>query len=238
MGLIEAATAAIVGAERRVEIASRNIANVQTPGYKREIAYTEIADAAGHSTQLGSPVPFTQSATFAEPAVLTETGNKLDLAIRGEGYLLLRAGDRYYLSRGGQFMRDGEGTVVDGQGRILQQVGGGDLVLDSDTPEILADGTLLSDGVPIGNIAVYSASPASGAPPLSSSGMDENEMAALIESDAGEVVQGMTERSNVILSDEMIGLVRTQRMAEAGAQLMRAYDQLIGQAVSTFGRRG
>lgn len=237
MGLIEAATAAITGAERRIEVASKNIANVQTPGYKREIPYTEIVGAIDSSALSRNSLPFTQTAIFTEPAVLTETGNRLDIAIRGEGYVLLRDGERFFLVRGGQFRRDAEGVLVDTQGRLVQQAGGGDLLLDTETPEILADGTVLSDGVPVGNIGLYAVG--SGIDTVAfRSGISHDQALMLAESDTGEFAQGMIERSNVILSDEMIGLVRTQRMAESGAQMVRAYDQLTGQAISTFGRRG
>lgn len=237
MGLIEAATAAITGAERRIEVASKNIANVQTPGYKREIPYTEIAGAIDNSALGRSSLPSTQTAIFTEPGVLTETGNRLDFAIRGEGYVLLRDGERFFLARGGQFRRDPEGALVDAQGRIVQQAGGGDLLLDTETPEILPDGTLLSDGVPVANIGLYAIGNDIDAASIRS-GMSLDQALMLGESDRGEIAQGMIERSNVVLSDEMIGLVRTQRMAEAGAQMVRAYDQLVGQAISTFGRRG
>lgn len=168
---------------------------------------------------------------------MTESGNALDIAIRGQGYLLLRSGEYFFLSRGGQFRRDRDGALSDGQGRIVQQAGGGDLVLDTDAPAILPDGTVLSDKVPIGAIGLYSADPSIDAESFRA-GMSGNAAAALRESDAAEIAQGMIERSNVVLSDEMIGLMRAQRLAEAGAQLVRAYDQLTGQAVSTFGRRG
>lgn len=237
MGLIEAATAAITGAERRIEVASKNIANVQTPGYKREIPYTEIAGAADSSALDRNSQPVTRAAIFTEPGVLTETGNRLDLAVRGEGYVLLRDGDRFFLARGGQFQRDREGALVDTQGRLVQQAGGGDLLLDTDSPEILPDGTVVSDGVPAGNIGLYAIDSDVDIASFKS-GMSLDQALALTESDTGEIAQGMVERSNVILSDEMIGLMRTQRMAEAGAQMVRAYDQLLGQAIATFGRRG
>ena len=48
----------------------------------------------------------------------------------------------------------------------------------------------------------------------------------------------MLESSNVVLSDEMVALMANTRQAEGGAQLVRLYDQLIGQAITTFARAG
>lgn len=239
MSLLEEAVAAITGAERKIDIASRNIANAQTAGYKREISYNEIAGISDKSRAFSpnnSSKMVVSSVAFSEQGVLTETGNPLDLAIRGEAYLLVRSGDTFFLSRGGQFKRGRDGTLIDAENRIVQQAGGGDLLLDTETPEILADGTVLSDGVPIGAVGLFIADDAVRTKALRS-GMDMAAANNLSQTDGSELLQGMTERSNVILSDEMIGLARTQRMAEAGAQLVRAYDQLIGQAVATFGRK-
>ena len=235
MGLLETAAATLIGAERRTEIAARNISNAQTPGYKREVAYSEIVAAADRAWSKAAQ-PVTLSVTNSVAGVLTDTGNPLDLAVSGDGYLLLRAGERFYLSRGGQFRRDSEGTLEDAQGRKVQQAGGGDLVLDTDTPDILIDGAVFADGVPVGNLATYRPD-ASLKPQDLQAGLSAEQAMALAESDAGGLRQGMLERSNVVLSDEMVGLIRNQRMGEAGAQMVRAYDELIGQAVATFGRR-
>lgn len=236
MGLLEAAAAAVTGAENRIEIASRNISNIQTPGYKREIAFTEIVGRTEGANLYNESQPSVNSAFSKEAGVLTETGNALDIAVRGQAYLLLRDGDRFFLSHGGQFRRDRDGAMVDAEGRIVQQAGGGDLLLDIDTPEITADGTVLSQGIPTGTIGLFAIGEDIDATSFRT-GLSEDQAAALTDAADAIVEQGMLERSNVTLSDEMIGLTRTQRMAESGAQLVRAYDQLIGQAVSTFGRR-
>lgn len=162
-----------------------------------------------------------------------ETGNLLDLAINGPAYLLVRDGDHYALTRGGQFATGSDGRLIDALGRFLQQAGGGDLELAASDPEILADGTVLADGVPIGTVALYRA----GKDDIGAS-MPLGHIAMLEEDLDSELRQGMIERSNVVLSDEMVELMRTQRQVEGGAQLVRAYDQLMSQAISTFSRRG
>lgn len=240
MGLLETASSALVAVERRTEIAARNIANVQTPGYKREIAYAEIV-AATQSTSNAmattAALPVTGSIVPAGPAGLSDTGNALDLAIAGEGFMLLRNGDRFYLSRGGQFRLDGEGGLEDTQGRKVQQVGGGDLLIDTASPQILADGAVLSNGVPLGQVALVRSEGLTGND-LMRRPLTAEAVLALPSVESPGLRQGMLEQSNVVLSDELVGLISNQRMAEAGAQMIRAYDGLLGQAVATFGRRG
>lgn len=235
MGLLEIATTALVGAEQRTAIAARNIANVRTPGYKREVAFSTLSTTTSPDGVSGPGLPRTGSAFWSAEGVLTETGSPLDLAIRGGGHMLLRDGDRYFLSRGGSFRRDVDGAVIDGSGRVVQQAGGGDLVLEGDDPEILGDGTVLVAKAPVATLGLYAPDEALLAE--ARGGLTAEQVSGLTESGAAGVRQGMLERSNVVLSDEMIGLMRSQRLAEAGAQLVRAYDQLMGQAVATLGRK-
>jgi flagellar basal-body rod protein FlgF len=240
MGLLETAASALVAVERRTEIAARNIANAQTPGYKREIAYAEIVAATqstSNAVATAAALPVTGSVVPAGPAGLSDTGHALDLAIAGEGFMLLRDGDRFYLSRGGQFRLDGEGRLEDTQGRKVQQVGGGDLLIDMTSPQILADGAVLSNGVPLGQVALVRSEGLTGTDLLRRPLTAEAAL-ALPSVESPGLRQGMLEQSNVVLSDELVGLISNQRMAEAGAQMIRTYDGLLGQAVATFGRRG
>jgi flagellar basal body rod protein FlgG len=233
MGLLETAASALVAVERRTEIAARNISNAQTPGYKREVAYAEIVAATQNGNVAGVPqavMPVVASVISSGAAGLGDTGNALDLALAGEGYMLLRAGENFYLSRGGQFRLDGEGGLEDAQGRKVQQTGGGDLLIDTDSPQIL------SNGVPLGQIAIVQGKELTGNDALRRP-MTADAAQALPEVQNPGLRQGMLERSNVVLSDEMVGLISNQRMAEAGAQMVRTYDGLLGQAVATFGRR-
>ena len=50
--------------------------------------------------------------------------------------------------------------------------------------------------------------------------------------------QGQLESANVVMSDEMIAMMAASRQAEGGARLVQFYDQLIGQAITTFSRSG
>lgn len=227
MGLLETAAAALIGGERRIEVAARNITNINTPGYKREIAYADVAGPDGRSVS----APMVRTSSLATPGTIAATGNKLDLAIIGQGRLLVREAEAFFLSRGGSFKLGPDGTVIDALGRSLQSASGGDLTLESANVDILPDGSVMLGDAPVGAVGLFAAADQRDGVPLSAA-----KAAELTEDDASELKQASIERSNVTLSDEMVGMMSNQRQVEASAQLVRAYDQLLSQATSTFSR--
>jgi len=229
-GLIESATAILSASQRRLEVAAHNVANISTPGYKRQVGFSALvgADVPNGAVEPG----FAIGRDFA-PGKLTSTSNPLDIAIDGDGMFQLRAGDRLIYTRQGQFSRAADGTVVTPQGYVLQQSGGGDLVLDSAQVSILQDGTILDDGVPVARLAAFSGDPATLTP------VGESYFAAPgggMESVTDATFrQGMVEASNVEIGDEMVTMMASLRQSEVGARLVQTYDQLLGSAISTFG---
>ena len=229
-GLVDSATAVMRASSTRVDRAAVNVANVSTPGFKRQLQSSDRVDGDFAATlsrlrvdmQAGKPV---------------ETGRPLDLAINGDGFFQLKAGDQLVYSRQGNFSLATDGRVITPQGYALQQAGGGDLVLGIGTAKIAADGTILDGDKPLGQIAVYSIRDGAAATPLDGS------LFTLAEGDAEAIAtpslrQGAVEASNVSLGDEMISMMGALRGAETGAKLVQVYDDLMGKAISTFGQVG
>ena len=231
--LIDAAAAILSNTEKRLETISNNIANTSTPGFKRIIS--GFATESGENRKIDIK-PIQTLRNDSSQGVLKQTGSSLDIAISGIGYFLVRREDQYFLTRAGGFSRGPEGALRTAEGLVLQLAGGADAAVESDAVEILGDGTILDRGTPVGRIGVYAAP---------SDGVDRGGGLIRIASEpdladegAYEVRQAMLELSNVVLSDEMVALMANTRQAEGGAQLVRLYDQLIGQAITTFARAG
>lgn len=232
-GLIESATQILSASERRLETVSNNVANVATPGFKRQVSFADTMSAQG----AGSSGTALQNRADMAAGKLSNTGNPLDLAIPGSGFFQLRAGGETVYSRQGQFKLAADGTVVNAQGYVLQQAGGGDLVLDREAVEILEDGTVMDGDRPVGRIGLFAAADPAAILPLGGSLFS-------ISGDAAEEVatpavrQGMLEGSNVTLGEEMITMMASMRQAESGARLVQVYDDLLGRAISAFGTSG
>lgn len=233
-GLIESATAILCASQRRLEVAAHNVANISTPGYKRQVGFSRLLASRVPGLEPEQAVAISRDFS---PGKLGSTGNPLDVAIGGDGMFQLRAGDSLVYSRQGQFSLAEDGTVVTPQGYVLQQAGGGDLVLDRAAVTILEDGTVLDDGVPVARLGVYAA-----ADPAALEAMGESYFTASAEGMApvsgATFRQGMVESSNVEIGDEMVTMMASLRQSEIGARLVQTYDELLGRAISTFGQGG
>jgi flagellar basal-body rod protein FlgF len=228
-GLIESASGILSASERRLESVSNNVSNISTPGFKRQISFEEVMSGR----ESASADALRQRADLSQ-GQLSKTGNPLDLAISGPGFFRLRSGDEILYSRQGQFRVGADGAVVNSQGHVLQQAGGGDLVLERAAVEILEDGTVLDGTRPVGKIGVYVAGDAAALRSLGGSTFAASED-SMEDSPASALRQGMVEASNVVLGDEMVTMMATVRQAEGGARLVQVYDDLLGRAISTFG---
>lgn len=226
-GLIDSAVAVMGSAARRTEIAAINVANISTPGFKRVMR-----------TSIDRGVPFanTLSKVRADlrPGKMIETGRPFDLSINGEGFFQLRSGDRIFYSREGGFARAADGTMVTARGHVLQQAGGGDLTVGTDTAKILPDGTVTVDDQPTGRIAVYRTQAKDGPAPL------DGALFTMTADSAEEIPPslrpGTIEASNVSIGDEMTGTMAAMRDAETGAKLVQVYDDLMGRVIQAFGQ--
>ena len=116
-GLYSAATALNAASQNQDAIAG-NLANVSVPGYRRQgLAFQSVADTldrAGMGGALGTQVskPF----TVFKSGPLQHTGNRLDLAVKGDGFFVLQGPDGPLYTRAGVFSMNARGELVSASG--------------------------------------------------------------------------------------------------------------------------
>jgi flagellar basal-body rod protein FlgG len=122
--------------EQRLETLNNNLANMMTPGYKRHRATFQAIHNEVHN-KLGSPeqamdvhhpvrflpednVPVLKDERFTvwESGPLRSSGNKLDVALAGNGFFVLEGpnGQPNRYTRNGNFTLSADGTLVSGDG--------------------------------------------------------------------------------------------------------------------------
>ena len=219
--------------ERTISVVANNIANVSTPGFRRQVSYADIAPS--FSSAMGDlPSPATR--TDDHEGNLQQTGSPLDLAVSGPGYFQLRSGETIVYSRQGQFHRLDDGRLANAQNYVLQQAGGGDLVIDGEGNgiEVLPDGMVLEGERPVGRISLVA--PGGDARLQALTGSMFTLAGTAEEVEDPHIRQGMVEASNVTIGDEMVTMMAAMRQAEGGARLAMLYDELTGRAIQTLGQ--
>ena len=231
--------------QKQIDVISNNVANMNTPGFKRgRVNFVEVA-TAGVAAATGSPVESTGNGTrihststmFGE-GELRATQNPLDLAILGAGFFEFEAEDGTLVySRDGQFRLDAEGQLVNVQGlRLSRPV---QIPADATQVRIAPNGevTALLAGqaersllgvieltafaasdalVAIGDNR-FTATEAAGAPAYGRPG----------DTGFGKVQQGYVEMANVEMVEEMTALVLAQRAYQLNARVLQASDQIL-----------
>ena len=151
-GIYEAASGMLVQ-ETHLDVITHNLANVDTPGYKRRISATadfsalldriEKVSEDGETkitTVLPADMPFkgrevigsvALAAIFAEdvmdtfPGVVKDSESQLDIAIDGPGFFAVAdENDNRFYTRAGNFTLDSNGNIVNPNGLMLQGEGG------------------------------------------------------------------------------------------------------------------
>ena len=224
---------------RSLDVTANNIANAGTAGFKAERIALDMFSTGGGGTEYvldaGSYVDVRQGA-------MTTTGNPLDVALTGPGWLAFATLDgRTGYGRDGNLALDADGNLVNAAGEFLLGPDGAPIALppDAGAIEIAPDGTITSaDGGPLARIGVFD---------LDEPNALERIAGGLLVARAGgadgarpaegtTILQGAVESSNVEPVLEMVGLLEIQRAYERATQMIRTHDELARDAIRRAGR--
>jgi len=217
---IESVTSAMEMYVTMQEVAARNVANVTTPGFKRNIAMFESGD------ETGDDVPdITQVRLDLSQGSLQETHNALDLAIRGDGYFTIDGLDGLRYTRNGSFRLNENRVLVTQQGRAVLGENG-EIQIPDDAAQIivLGSGEIDVDGRVVGKLRM-TAFEAPGM--LRQAGACEflGDMAGARPAGDYLVYQGSLENSNVRPISELVQMMSALRHYEASANSLKAIEQ-------------
>ncbi len=254
MRALRIAATGMAAQQLNVEVISNNIANMNTVGYKaqraefEDLLYDNVQRPGAQSSdtgtvvptgvQLGSGVKTGSVYRIMTQGAMTQTGNKLDVAINGRGYLqvLMPSGETAY-TRAGNLSVNDQGQVVTSEGyQIIPQVSipqtATDVSISSSgqiqatipgqtTPQQVGQMQLVSFYNEAGLEAIgdnlFLQSGSSGAPVTGTPN----------STGFGAIQQGYTEASNVDPVTEISALIVAQRAYEMNSKVVTSADQML-----------
>ena len=236
-----------------LDVIANNLANVSTNGFKRarpvfeDLLYQTLRQPGVQSSQstqipsglqLGTGVQPISTARIHTQGSLLQTGNDLDVAINGAGFLqiLLPDGTTAY-TRDGSLQKDNQGQLVTSNGYPVQP----NITIPADALSV----TIANDGVvsvtqpgsaavtQVGSLQLatfinvgglqsigenlFLETASSGAPTPSTPGSNG----------AGVLNQRYVETSNVNVAEELVSMIQTQRAYELNSKVVSTSDQML-----------
>lgn len=236
-----------------MDVIANNMANVSTNGFKRarpvfeDLLYQTIRQPGAQSSQtsqipsglqLGTGVRPVAVARIHTQGALQQTGNDLDVAIDGAGFLqvLLPDGTTAY-TRDGSFQKDNQGQLVTSSGYPVQpsvtipsnalsvtiSKDGIVTITQPGSPATTQVGTLqVATFVNVGGLQsigenLFLETASSGAPTPNTPGSNG----------AGSLSQRYVETSNVNVAEELVSMIQTQRAYELNSKAISTSDQML-----------
>ncbi len=239
--------------QTRMDVISNNLANANTTGYKsarasfQDLVYQNLRQPGGQTTEqtqapsglmLGTGVRVAGSEKLFTQGNIEQTGNSLDLAVQGRGFLQVTTPDgSIAYTRDGSLHMDQNGQIVTANGYALDPAIS--VPANAQSITIGSDGTI-SVSVPgqaatqqIGTVQLadfinpaglqpngdnlYLETASSGSPQIGQPGLNG----------LGTLAQGALESSNVNVVEQMVDMIETQRTYEMNSKAVSAADSML-----------
>ncbi len=224
--------------ERHLEVLAHNLGNIHTTGFKKDqpVFGTMLARS------IGQPVAgfdlFPQVATVrpdVSQGTLQFTGHDMDVALEGEGFLVVStsAGTRHF--RGGQLK-------INTNGELATQLG--DPVLGVDGPVKIPPGTMNIDrkgvirvgGRKVGQLRIERLLPST--MPVKAGDLYWQIPKQVVEAPNTAVFQGSLEQANINPAMELINMIKVTRGYEQMQKAIQTMDDMTGQIIQSSRSQG
>jgi flagellar basal-body rod protein FlgG len=231
-----AAAAGMSAQQQQLNAIANDLANTSTTGYKSErvgfedLLYSQVNQAGTESSTgagaLARPIGFNYT-----QGALQQTGNPLDVAIQGEGFLQIKLpSGQSALTRDGALQIDAKGQLTTSDGSLLDPPITLPAGVKPAEVHIAPDGTVSAGTHNLGKIALVTvpapdhllANGAGGFTVTSASG------AVKPAGTDATLTQGALEGSNVNMASDMASMVSTQRNYQMASTAIQTQNQMLG----------
>ncbi|MFG6465615.1 flagellar basal-body rod protein FlgG [Roseateles sp. BYS87W] len=239
--------------QTQLDTISQNLANVATNGYKRshavfeDLIYQNLRQTGSNTTeqtvlptglQVGLGVRPVATSRIYTQGNLQQTGNNLDLAIKGDGFFQVQMPDgTTAYTRDGSFQLNANGQMVTSNGYTV--LPGITIPANAQSLSIGSDGTVSvttpGQATPqtVGQLQLANFVNPAGLDPKGQNLFAETASSGTPNTGApnanglGALQQGFVETSNVNVVEELVQMIQTQRAYELNSKAVQTSDQML-----------
>jgi flagellar basal-body rod protein FlgF len=229
-----------VALERRLQTVASNVANMNTVGYRGD-GVTFEAQMAKAGDDLVAFAGSGSDFISRKAGPTSKTGNPLDVAVQGKGWLAIQT------PAGTAYTRDGRMTITQGgelqtlNGYSVLDAGGAPILLDASAgpPEISRDGMVTQNRTQVGALGLYSIDDDAKLRRYDNSSVIPDKPATpVLDFAANGVAQGFVEGSNVNPITEMTKLIALTRAFDGVSAATEKTETSLTDAIKTLGQAG
>ena len=240
--------------QTNMEVIANNMANINTTGFKRARAeFTDLLyqaeritgtpsrggqDTIPEGAYVGLGVRTAAIRELHQQGALTQTGNKLDLALNGRGWFQITgANGELFYTRDGAFNKNGQGQLVTLDGLQVQPAitipqDATDIVVN-ESGEVFVRTAANTELTSVGQITLATFVNDAGLEPMGGNLYRETEASGTAQTGVpgdpgfGNLHQGYLEHSNVDPVKEITELISAQRAYEMNSKVIQAVDEMF-----------
>jgi flagellar basal-body rod protein FlgF len=225
---------------QRLEVLSHNLANVNTPGFKPQLAVLQathaeeiergqISQGSGTFADISGGVSMDEVKTVYSQGPMQQTKRQTDFAINdNSSYFVVQRGEQQLLTRAGGFLFNSQGMLTTTNGDPVISTGGNPIQIDPNR-----DFTVHDDGRIAQAGTTFTIKLARPQQPGDLSRVGDNFFKPLAEPQAvpqneRRVRSGFLEQSAVKPTGAMMELIEASRLYEANLKMIQTQDQAMG----------
>jgi len=222
-GIYELIDGALVH-QLRVETISNNLANQNTTGFRKDIISFNEALTMNYISE-----------TDFSPGPVRYTGNKLDVALEGQGFFKVQTPEGIRFTRDGAFTLNAQGVLVTRNGdAVLGQ--NGPIQINGSRLTIENNGQVLVDDQPVDKLMVVDFEQPELLQKIGSSYyIHRAQESGTLAADKVNLKQNYLESSNVNPTEEMIKMLEAFRSFEASQKGIQTIDELTSRIINDQG---
>lgn len=232
-------------AQMRQATVSHNLANATTTGFRSELAaFRAVPVLGGNGLPTRAFVVEQTTGADMRPGPLQQTGNGMDVAVDGDGWLAVQTASGEAYTRNGELGADSTGLLKTRSGQIVVGESGPLTVPENTKVSVAPDGTVTGTAldnptqkVEIGKIKLVN-------PPVAQMEKGNDGLFRLRNGQPAQadekvkLVSGALEGSNVNSVDELVSMISAQRHYDLQLKMISNADQNARSAAQLISLNG
>lgn len=229
-----------VALEKRLQTIANNVANVNTSGFRTDVVKFETVLSRAGAT----PVAFSSPGNniiSREVGNVTETGNPLDVAVVGQGFVAFAGPNGTVYTRDGRLQIAPNGDLQTLTGFPVVDSGGAQITVDPNGGplSIARNGAITQDGNEVGTLGLFNIPADANLDRYGNSGVIPDRPAtAVVDYTRDGFRQSYVEGSSANPMLELTRLISAQRTFEGTNSLVEGTESSLQNAIRTLGEPG